>query len=288
MKVLSAIGRFFARIGRWIKETAWIQPLLIVGAIFAVIFAIPHIIDGFKGLFSESDAQNKYFGKHQISLVNADVYSDGKSVGNSKVDELFTWLENGDDESINNVTKKYGEQFFLAFVEKSDSCKDLYDGVKKFEDLWAKKNAEFSDLTGSFKLHTIYMDSISKVDNETNLFDTVWANHYNLFETLSNSNFLPQTFYAKNKNFTTATYVKEFVAEESTKCPISAPLMMYFNFSKNSDGSYVNWTEGNGNQLVKGLSDVLFSIEGSSDLEKAYTLRRCWNHLEEFASLTEK
>ena len=43
MKVLSAIGGFFARIGRWIKETAWIQPLLIVGAIFAVIFAIPHV-----------------------------------------------------------------------------------------------------------------------------------------------------------------------------------------------------------------------------------------------------
>ena len=40
MVVLRAIGGFFARIGRWIKETAWIQPLLIVGAIFAVIFAI--------------------------------------------------------------------------------------------------------------------------------------------------------------------------------------------------------------------------------------------------------
>jgi hypothetical protein len=42
MKVLKAIGDFFVRIWRWIKETAWVQPLLIVGAIFAIIFSIPY------------------------------------------------------------------------------------------------------------------------------------------------------------------------------------------------------------------------------------------------------
>ena len=88
MKVLSAIGAFFARIGRWIKETAWIQPLLIVGAIFAVIFAIPHIIDGVKGWFDESDAANKYFAKYQLSLKDADITGEGKFVGSSKVDEI--------------------------------------------------------------------------------------------------------------------------------------------------------------------------------------------------------
>ena len=56
MVVLRAIGGFFARIGRWIKETAWIQPLLIVGAIFAVIFSIPHIIKGVSSWFDESDS----------------------------------------------------------------------------------------------------------------------------------------------------------------------------------------------------------------------------------------
>ena len=69
MKILSAIGRFFARIGRWIKETAWIQPLLIVGAIFAVIFAIPHIINGVKGWFNESDSSNKFFAEYQLWLA---------------------------------------------------------------------------------------------------------------------------------------------------------------------------------------------------------------------------
>ena len=40
MVVLRAIGNFFARIGRWIRDTAWVQPLLIVGGIFAIIFSM--------------------------------------------------------------------------------------------------------------------------------------------------------------------------------------------------------------------------------------------------------
>ena len=92
MKVLSAIGRFFARIGRWIKETAWIQPLLIVGAIFAVIFAIPHIINGVKGWFNDSDAANTFYAQYRLSLTGADKIKTGEDVGSSQVDKFFTYL----------------------------------------------------------------------------------------------------------------------------------------------------------------------------------------------------
>ena len=37
MIILKAIGAFFVKIWRWIKDTAWVQPLLIVGAIFAAL-----------------------------------------------------------------------------------------------------------------------------------------------------------------------------------------------------------------------------------------------------------
>ena len=56
MKVLRAIGRFFARIGRWIRDTAWIQPLLIVGGIFGIIFSIPYITNWVKSWFAEGNA----------------------------------------------------------------------------------------------------------------------------------------------------------------------------------------------------------------------------------------
>ena len=43
MAILRAIGRFFAKIGRWIRDTAWVQPLLIVGAIFGLIFSFENM-----------------------------------------------------------------------------------------------------------------------------------------------------------------------------------------------------------------------------------------------------
>ena len=275
MKVLSAIGRFFARIGRWIKETAWIQPLLIVGAIFAVIFAIPHIIDGVKGLFNESDAANKYFAKYQLSLKNADNIPDGQSVGTSKVDELFTYIEEGNQEKVTSIAG--GDRFFIAFVEESSSsCKDLYGGLKMFQDKY-NKNDEFKGLKGNFKLITIYTDSISTVDDETNLFDQVWSNHYELFEDLAREGYLENTFYAQNKSYKTDNYSSAFVGSSEQKtCPMSTPLVMFFDYTEDNPIK---------SQKVKGLSDVIFTVDGGSDLDKARTLKNCWSHTDIFGEI---
>ena len=275
MKVLSAIGAFFARIGRWIKETAWIQPLLIVGAIFAVIFAIPHIIDGVKGWFDESDAANKYFAKYQLSLEKAD---QGK--GESEVDELITFIQKRDEATIKS---KYGERFFIAFVqEDNSSCKDLYGGFKMFQDKWAdKKEGEFKGLEGEFKLLTVYTDAVSEDDESVNLFNEVWSNHIEFFEEFARSDYLADTYYAKNKNYTTDNYINSFVGSSDTKtCPMSAPLVMYFDFSNANQFK----AEGKVDRIV-GLNDVIFSVDGSSDLEKARTLRNCWAHKDVFGEL---
>ena len=274
MKVLSAIGRFFARIGRWIKETAWIQPLLIVGAIFAIIFAIPHIINGVKGLFDESDAAEKYFAKYQLDLKNAD---DGNN-GSSQVDKLFTYIIDGDE---SKVKSEYAERFFIAFVEKDNSsCKDLYGGLKTFQDKWSDKNAEFNlgNEWGSFKLYTIYMDSISTNDDETNLFDKVWDHHYELFETMSDGTYLPNTWYAKNKGYNESNYASAFTSDKDKECPMSAPTLFYFDYSEKNPVE---------NQKIKGLSDVIFTVDGSSDLERARTLKNCWTHADKFGGLVD-
>ena len=222
MKVLSAIGGFFARIGRWIKETAWIQPLLIVGAIFAVIFAIPHIIDGVKGWFDESDAANKYFAKYQLSLDKAD---QGK--GESEVDEFLTFIQNREEDTIKS---KYGERFFVAFVqEESSTCKDLYGGLKMFQDKWAdKKEGEFKGLDGEFKLITIYTDTKSEDDDTVNLFNEVWVNHMELFEDFARSDYLENTFYAKNKNYKTESSYKYLLHFEALLDYFEIYLQVYY------------------------------------------------------------
>ena len=119
--VLRAIGGFFAKIGRWIANTAWIQPLLIVGGIFAIIFSIPYIKKGIDGLAAANTTDEKieYYKSRAISLDNAKDH-------NSNFDKLLTWLEEGNAEE---VKKAYGEKFFLSFVtEDCAYCKECVDG----------------------------------------------------------------------------------------------------------------------------------------------------------------
>ena len=274
MVVLRAIGGFFARIGRWIKETAWIQPLLIVGAIFAVIFAIPHIIDGVKGWFSESDSANKFFASYQLSLKNAEK-------GTSKVDDFFTTIEKGDAEKAKS---QYGERFFVAFIKDDSGCKELYEGLKTFKDKWSSKDKEFvgldgNALKGNFKLYTIYTDSTTTVDNEEkNLFDEVWLTHYDVFEKMSNGLYLPNTYYAINQGYKASNYESAFTSDKLDTCPMSTPLVMYFDYSEDNKIA----TE---NQMVRGLSDVIFTVNGSSALERARTLKDCWAHVNKFGEV---
>ena len=280
MVVLRAIGGFFARIGRWIKETAWIQPLLIVGAIFAVIFSIPHIIKGVSSWFDESDNANKLLTRYRLDLKDANVIPDGKYVGKSKVDEFFTYVE---DANVDKIKSTYGERFFVAFVKDDSSSKDLYGGLKTFKDKWAAKDQEFvginkDALKGEFRLHTIYVDSTVDVNNEEiNLFDEVWTNHYTLFETMASSNYLETTYYAVNRGYKVSDYESAFISDNSDACPMSAPLVMYFDFSEDNPLK--------DNQKVAGLSDVIFSVEGSTDLERARTLKNCWSHTDKFGKL---
>ena len=284
MVVLRAIGGFFVRIGRWIKETAWIQPLLIVGAIFAVIFAIPHIIDGVKSWFDESDNANKFFAKYQLSLKNANVIKDGESVGSSKVDELFTYVENGDTDKIKS---SYGERFFVAFVKDDSSSKDLYGGLKTFKDKWSSKDKEFVGLNGdvlkgNFKLYTIYTDTTAEVNNEDiNLFDQVWLNHYSVFETMASGNYLDTTYYAMNKGYKASNYESAFTSDKLDACPMSTPLVMYFDYSDDNPLATAQ------NDKIKGLSDVVFTVDGGTDLERARTLKKCWSHTDVFGEIVK-
>ncbi|MBQ6730357.1 MAG: hypothetical protein IJR08_00375 [Bacilli bacterium] len=284
MKVLSAIGRFFARIGRWIKETAWIQPLLIVGAIFAVIFAIPHIINGVKGWFNNSDSTNTFYAQYRLSLTGADKVKDGEDVGSSEVDKFFTYLADSSKEE--DLLKMVGkDRFFVAFVEKDNgsAADNLCGGLKTLKDKW--NNAEFKDSLsgkGSFKLITIYTDT--KNSDGENLFDMVWKNHIGLFEDLSDGNNLPNTYYAKNEGYGADKYASTFIGsdEKTEECPMSTPLLMYFDFSKDEQG---NPNNPNTNTTIKGLSDVIFSVEGDDDWERARSLKDCWIHANKFGKI---
>src|SRR5574344_2269684 len=98
MEILKKIAAPFVAIWRWIKETAWVQPLLIVGVIFAVIFSIPSITKAIQSASSGSSDGLDYYKSVQLSLDDA--YK-----GTSEVDKFFTGYEKA--QGYKNGNSKY-------------------------------------------------------------------------------------------------------------------------------------------------------------------------------------
>ena len=108
MKVLKKIAAPFIAIGRWIKETAWVQPLLIVGCVFAIIFSIPSITKAIQDATKETDID--WYAVKQLSL-------DGTAKGTSEVDKFLedynnaqnAW-SNGKFDEAREAMSKYGSE----------------------------------------------------------------------------------------------------------------------------------------------------------------------------------
>ena len=201
MFVLKAIGRFFAKIGRWIRDTAWVQPLLIVGGIFAIIFSIPKIVEWVDNMNEESNAAQTFFENKIISSQG----KEGKLAEGSTLDSYLSILENKDNayadkdaayNAVNNVLEVNNKQFFVIFVDKSATCDTLYKGLNYLKNNW--ENDEFkSTLKGSFTYRTIYVDAVDKYDESTKLFENAYSRHN--FENFAAD--LYSTQFAENKNY---------------------------------------------------------------------------------------
>lgn len=271
MVVLRAIGRFFARIGRWIKETAWIQPLLIVGGIFAIIFSIPYLTKWVKSWFNEESAAEKYYSSKKLSLKKAEDHQ-------SEADAIFDYLQSYYDKDAAKIAegeKKFGKKFFLTLVQEDCStCEERYDGFKTLESEWGK--GSFSSLKNdeSFKMHTIYVDT--KNDNGDNLFEDVYDRDIviGLFEECieymaGNREIHP---YAKNSG---DTAYEDNLSNLTERENISTPTTFLVDLT---DDENAPWT------TPHGIREVLFSFEGTEGNDKyakARTLRNAWGNVDD-------
>ena len=143
MNILKKIGTPFVAIWRWIKETAWVQPLLIVGIIFAIIFSIPSITKGIQGLMDRKESDIVYFEDHQLSLEGSKRGEENSqaNIFFDKFVEAQNLWENGDKEGARETLSSYsnnGNKFFLFFVqEECAGCSSLKEGCEYLEDNWS-------------------------------------------------------------------------------------------------------------------------------------------------------
>ena len=269
MFILRAIGRFFARIGRWIKDTAWIQPLLIVGGIFAIIFSIPYLTKWVKSWFNETSASEKYYSSKKVSLKNAEDHK-------SDVDSLFDYLLSYGDTKVASEEgkKKFGEKFFLALVQENcTNCDERYGAFKAIEENWGK--GSFSELEKeTFKMHTIYVDS--KNSSGDNLFEDVYDRPEvtEFFEnTVSYMNGDAGTDHPYKDNCGDSTSYVSNVKNLTDRENISTPTIMLIDLT----GKRPDWTS------TYGVRECIFSFngtDGSDNMAKARTLRDCWTNVE--------
>ena len=293
MVVLRAIGSFFARIGRWIRDTAWVQPLLIVGGIFAIIFSIPYITKWVQSWFTTGDAAVSFYkNSGYLKLSNGD--ADGK---NSDADKLLKFILSDDSEKTEEQYKKYGEKFFVTFVQEDCStCSTIYKGWKTAKENWGKAtgfkrvldkdgNEIYKADKSDFKMYTIFVDQ--KNDDDKNYFwqlhDQTYPVQWGDLSTLENP-------YCKNN--TSISYDGLASSEEedlSGGSVFTTPTTLLFD-RKFAEENHQGYSCVNDAIAHYKVSEILFDIPekagqaSGTPLARARTLWDCWNHIGQFCN----
>ena len=258
MVILSAIGAFFSRIWKWIKETAWVQPLLIVGVIFGIIFSIRPIVDGITKLQNDLKSAETYYHNFQKSLVNG-----GESDADKLTSDVLSVME--DSSKRVEVAGKYGSKFFIAYVsETCSSCKEVRGG---FETLSESFNSyiESSKRADGFKMYTIFTDEVTKdtTTKETAFVQYMDRNSF-FFEESAAVGYSTDYYLNNGISNTDLEYVESCDPEN-----FLTPTILL-----------VDLTEAAQNP---GVTELMFGVSGENDAKKAELLADCWQHEGDFS-----
>lgn len=250
-------GRVFGGLWNWIKETAWVQPLLIVGTIFAIIFSIPTITEWVNGIAESINSPETYYRNFQKKLEGEE---------NSEAQKLI-------DAMMAN-SSEFGEKFMVVFVQKDcQFCKDAQPAFKELVENTSRYygTREINGVTpvtkedfGTFKFFTIFIDESYDfpADTKTTPFERFLAR---------NTDFLERTAdVARNSAYKVNNQLNEAqieTLESGEKNSISTPTVIMYDLSYNPE---------------PGISELLISIPGANFLDKAVTLSDAWMHRNQF------
>ena len=285
MNILKAIGAFFQRIWRWIVETAWVQPLLIVGGIFGIIFSIPKFTSWAQKL--SVSAGDSYYTSFKVALEgegrDKGAYNTGADRLTSVINEYsnfdsdyatyeeFLAAYQGNTAQASGNPSDYGEKFFIAYVARDCSpCETAQGGFETLQERWG---SSFVATDGrDFRLYTIFTDDASSndddYDNEDDkkafcrYLDKFGGNPIDFFSKAAGR--LEDTPYKTNASVSDSYYEHLEVADKKN---FDTPTIFLVDFSREAF------------ELGRvGLSEAIFGVSGSTDYDKANLLLDMWNH----------
>jgi len=311
MKVLKAIGGFFARIGKWIRDTAWVQPLLIVGGIFALIFAIKPTVNWVKSWFSTGDAVEKYYQNKKLSWDNA-------GNGNSQVEHLFDYMMDPEGKYKGEFAEKF---FVLFYVDGSEGCTANYDGFNFLEqnigkdefsneqlklDLdkrdYANSDALFNSAYEASKTLTIYTVDCGEIDDR----DSSESKHKTYFEkyiygSKTGTAELPGQdlfgYLVEEEEYTTP-YLNSIASEQGGDGnKLLAKKWAFQEDTTETTGFYqpsclLYEKSYYGQALEYNISEVMFDFQGEEGTgtasDKGRTVWNCWTHNKNFSRYDDR
>lgn len=290
MILLKSIGAFFTKIWRWIKETAWVQPLLIVGAIFAIIFSIPYITEWAQSW--TGNAANSFYTSNQLTIngetsleeANSDTAAD-QLTNSLYTNSVTNYIDKDKPTESVSFDTSYGTKFFVAYINSSSSTStDMESGFKYLSDHWNDSNYGLNahdDADYGFKMYTIFTDEESDNDDDytynlggASAFYRYLDIHSTFFQTVGED--LMDAPYYTNEGLTNDNYNKLMLASVSdTTDPRSSfpiPTVFLVDYSPKAIA-----------QGRAGVSEVIFSLEGSTQTEQAKNLMYMWNHTDAYS-----
>jgi len=267
MVVLRAIGSFFKKIWDWIKQTAWIQPLLIVGVIFGVIFSIPSIVKAVQAGKKEKSTYAAYYHNFKLSLEGGE-----NSDADKFTKDLYEVMHDGKVDEFRSAHSDVGDKFFVAYVAKDcDKCESAKEGFKQFQDKFSKYVDE--DETNSFHLVTIFTDDeTSETEENKTAFVKYLDRHQDFFAEVGSRAY--ETNYYENDKLSDSDLE---ALETADPDDFLTPSIFLVELAPKAESGF-----------DAGVTEVMFGVSGSDKSSKALTLSDCWRHAGDFSNNPEK
>jgi len=281
------IGAPFVAVGRWIKETAWVQPLLIVGVIFAIIFCIPSITNAIKEAMATDDLD--WYAAQQISLEGT--YSH-ESEANSFFDAYSvaaSYWENGDYDDARETMKKYSSQgrFMLYFVQSDCSgCEEVQEASEYLVENWSSliggSSSSATDYP-SFSYKSIICDQEIEDDDrysKIKAFDYLYGdgNYYDFINDCQYAGTTSNYYRYGSNSSTIKSNLESLVGSDTSSSNLSSnfqtPMIVEFDLRE----------ERENDSSDSFISTVLYSYEGDDVYERSSFLVKLWKRTEMFSN----
>lgn len=286
MNVLKKLGTPFVALWRWIKETAWVQPLLIVGVIFAIIFSIPSITSWVQSWDFGDDKYN-WLENKQLSLEGiTDEKIDGEAARflSTFEEAQSLWKNNEKDEAREKMKGYTGDanKLFLYFVQENDAADNINEANKYLvEEAWKDKvTSKVDDYKGgNFQYRTIFTDQVIEDKDGEYIYESHTAFEYllksrefesfysTIYNAYQNTPYYQNIINDKVDGVQLDSYQSSINSLRTTTNP-SAPTLFIIDLTNNDNENII--------------SNIVFSIEGSNKHSRADFLANAWLGLEQF------